>query len=93
MANETDTLNKQTSVFHILECDGGGVVKYAQMLTPRFRDAGIRQQIVCHKHAVDSFIKEGLITFPSPMERTLSPISILRIIRQLRQKIKEMLHS
>ncbi len=81
--------NKQTSVFHILECDGGGVVKYAQMLTPRFRDAGIRQQIVCHKHAVDSFVREGLIAFPSPMERTLSPISILGIIRQLRRKIKE----
>lgn len=89
MANETDTQNKQPSVFHILECDGGGVVKYAQMLTPRFRSAGIRQQIVCHEHAVDSFVKEGLIAFPSNMERTLSPISILRIIRQLRRKIKE----
>lgn len=89
MTDKMDTQNKQVSVFHILECDGGGVVRYVQMLTPRFRMAGINQQIVCHKHAVDSFVKEGFITFPSPMERTLSPFSIWKIISQLRQRIKE----
>lgn len=76
-------------ILHIVEC-AGGVERYLEMVVPRLAADGIEQEIVC-SHSVDTSkleksVKKCVVT---DMRQTFNSMAVIKIIRQVRNAIKE----
>jgi len=76
-------------LLHIAEC-AGGVERYLQMLTPRLKARNIKQTLVCSETFTPSKF-DGCVDeiYISGMKQTFSPVTVIKIIKELRKKIKE----
>lgn len=74
-------------ITHIVEC-AGGVERYLEMLVPRLKDKGISQSLVC-SHSVNTEKLKGSVDkcYITDMQQTFNPISVIKIIRQVRKAI------
>lgn len=74
-------------VVHIVEC-AGGVERYLEMLVPRLKIKGIKQSLVCSRLVNTSKLSNSLDDcVVTDMSRTLNPLSVLKIVKQIREAI------
>lgn len=81
-------MNKDISILHITEC-AGGVERYLQELLPRMKALGFKQNLICStlydKAYYDTIVDEVVQV---KMERSFSPLGIIRVVNQIRKEIK-----
>lgn len=76
-------------IVHIVEC-AGGVERYLEMLVPRLTVKGIHQSLVCSKLLNTKKLNDSLDNcVVTDMGRTLNPLAVVRIVRQVRKAIKK----
>lgn len=74
-------------ILHIAEC-AGGVERYLQLLIPLLKKLGFRQSLLCsNMFTLSKFCDNIDEVFTTDMQRTISPLSISKTIREIRQRI------